>query len=416
MALITLGLSHHRAPVEVRTQYSFAESDIPDALARLRGLRGVDEAAMISTCNRTEIFAVTAPENEGLLLDWWRRERGGADLRPYIYQHRDLGSVRHSLRVACGLDSMVLGEPQILGQMKQSFQQAQHAHSLGPVLSRLFQHSFSVAKLVRTQTDIGAHPVSIAYAAVQMAKRIFADFRHCTAVLIGAGETGQLFARHLGQHGVGKLIIANRSLEKAQTLAKELHGYAISLNDLPTVLGEADLIVSSTSAPGTVLDKAMMDKALKSRRRKPVFAIDLAVPRDIAAEVGSLEDVYLYTVDDLKAVIGENLKLRQAAAQQAEGLVDHYAHEFTRWLESRDAASTIRALRQQARQHRDEVLDKAQRKLAQGVAVEDVLQFVADTLSNKLLHAPVSKLRGADAVEQALLLTSARQLFDLPEE
>lgn len=418
MTLVTLGLSHHRAPVEARERLSFTEPDLPAAVTRLRALPSVNEAAILSTCNRTEIMAVTALGEEARLLEWWRRERQAPEgyIEKFAYTHRDLGSVTHSLRVAAGLDSMIVGEPQILGQMKQSFAVASEVRSLGPVLSRLFQHSFSVAKLVRSQTQVGAHPVSVAYAALQLARRIFSDLQGQTAVLIGAGEMIQLVARHLHQHGVGRIVVANRSLDRADRLAREVHGYAISLADLPNYLGEADLIISSTAARGLVLEREAMERAIRSRRRKPVFMIDLAVPRDIDPKIAQLEDIYLYTIDDLRAVITENLKLREEAARQAEVLIETQAQEFARWLESRDAGSTIQQLRARARHSRDEVLEKARRKLAAGEPIEDVLGFVADTLSNKILHAPSQVLRRADAVEQALLLSATRKLFDLPEE
>jgi glutamyl-tRNA reductase len=418
MALVTLGLSHHLAPVETRERLAFAESDLPAALTRLRALPGVDEAAILSTCNRTELMLVTALEEESRLIEWWRRERQASEpsLEKFLYTHRDLGSVRHSLRVASGLDSMIVGEPQILGQMKQSFALASQAHALGPVLSRLFQHAFAVAKLVRSSTQIGAHPVSMAYAAVQMARRIFADLSKQTALLIGAGEMTSLLARYLQQQGVGRIVVANRSLERAEKLAREVHGYAISLDDLHSYLGDADLIVSSTAARGHVLERETMERAMRARRRKPVFMIDLAVPRDIDPRIADMPDVYLYTIDDLRSVVTENLKLREEAARQADVLIDEHAREFSRWLETKDSGHTIGEIRARARAHRDEVLEKARRKLAAGEPVEEVMSFIADTLANKLLHAPSSALKRAGAVEQALLLAAARKLFDLPDE
>lgn len=418
MALLTLGLSHHQTPLSARERMAFTEADLPAALTRLRALPGVSEAAILSTCNRTEITTVAELEEEPRLLEWWRRERQAAtaDFEPYLYRHRDLGSVQHSLRVASGLDSMIVGEPQILGQMKQSFALATEQKTLGPVLSRLFQHAFAVAKQVRSDTQIGAHPVSVAYAAVQMARRIFSDLREQTALLIGAGEMMQLVARHLHQQGVGRIIVANRSLDRANTLAREVRGYAITLEDLPGYLGDADLIVSSTAARGFILDREALTRARHKRRRKPVFMIDLAVPRDIDPRVAEMDDTYLYTIDDLRHVVAGNLKLREEAARQAEALIDEHALEFTRWLDSRDAAGTIHALRAQARAQRDQVLEKARRRLAAGASPEEVMAFVADTLSNKLLHAPSAALRHADAVEQALLLSAARKLFDLKDE
>jgi glutamyl-tRNA reductase len=418
MALLTLGLSHHSAPVETRERLAFTASEIPDALSRLRALPGVAEAAILSTCNRTEIFAVAAPGDEPRLLDWWQRERqapAGA-IEKHTYVLRDRGTVRHSLRVACGLDSMVLGEPQILGQMKTAFAQAQGVKALGPVLSRLFQHSFSVAKLVRSETEIGAHPVSIAYAAVQMATHIFTDLRNQSVLLIGAGETIQLLATHLKAHGVGRMVVANRSLERAQTLAAALGGYAIGLGEIDSHLAESDVVISCTAARGFILGREPVARAIGRRRRKPVLMIDLAVPRDLDPAIAALEDVYLYTLDDLKTVIAGNMKQRENAAKQAEVLVEDQATQFERWLESRDAAVTIRRLREHARLSRDEVLDKAARKLASGESPEAVMAFVADTLTNKLLHAPSKALRSADAVEQSMLMDAAEKLFALPPE
>ncbi len=417
MSVITLGLSHHTAPVEARGRLAFTDVELPGALVRLRGLTGVREAAILSTCNRTEIVTVAEVEDEPRLKDWWRRERQVelALVEQHSFVHRDHSAVLHSLRVAAGLDSLVVGEPQILGQMKQAYATAIHEKTLGPVLMRLFQHSFAVAKKVRTDTEIGAHPVSAAYAAVQIARRIFSDFSKQTALLIGAGETIHLFARHLRGQGIGRMIVANRSLENAQRLAREIGAFAISLDDLPAHLAEADLVVSSTAARNLIISRTLMEAALAKRRRKPVFLIDLAVPADLDPKIRELPDCYLYTVDDLRTVISENLKARSVAAEQAEIMLIDHAAEFSRWMESRDAAPTILALRKQARGYRDEVLEKARRKLAAGASAESVMLFVADTLANKLLHAPSAALKKADAVEQALLLNAAQTLFDLPE-
>jgi len=418
MAFITLGLSHHSAPVEARERLAFTDAELPAALTRLRAMAGVDEAAILSTCNRTEILVVSEPELAPVLIEWWRRELNAPAglIEQFVYTHRDQGAVLHSLRVASGLDSMVVGEPQILGQMKGSFALATETQALGPVLSRLFQHAFAVAKVVRSQTQVGAHPVSVAYAAVQMARQIFSDLEQQTALLVGAGDTIQLIARHLRGQGIGRIVVANRSLERAERLAREVHGYAIALSDLNAYLGDADLVISSTAAREHVIGQAAMKLALKKRRRKPVFMIDLAVPRDLDPKIADLEDVYLYTLDDLRNVIAANLQLRAEGAKQAEVLVETYSRDFTRWLESRDAGHVIRRLREQARAHRDEVMIKARRKLASGVSAEEVLGFVADTLSNKLLHAPSHRLRSADSVEQAMLVNAARKLFDLPDD
>lgn len=417
MTLLTLGLSHRSAPVAARERAAFAEADIALALQRLHALPCVSEAAILSTCNRTELSVVAEPDAVNQVLGWWSRDRDLplADIEKHLYVHRDTGSVTHQLRVAAGLDSMVIGEPQILGQVKQSFAHASAAHTLGPILGRLFQHTFAVSKLVRSRTQIGAHPVSMAYAAVQMARHLFTDLGGQTALLIGAGEIMQLLARHLHRQGVGRVIIANRSLDRAARLAREIQGFAIGLDDLPNYLGQADLIISSTAARGYVLEREPMARAISRRRHKPVFMIDLAVPRDIDPGIAGLNDVYLYTVDDLRAVIKENLKIREAAAQQADALIENYARDFDRWLESRDAGDTIQRIRAAGRAHRDAVLEKAQRRLANGESPEAVMAFVADTLANKLLHAPSHALRSAGGVDQAWLLGAAQKLFELPD-
>ena len=418
MALITVGLSHHLAPLAVRERVAFADAEQGEALARLRGLPGVLEAAMLSTCNRTEVMVRLDEADDSRLLQWWQRERQLPDgfLEQYRYTHRDHGSVLHNLRVASGLDSMIVGEPQILGQMKQAYARAVASRSAGAVLSRLYQHSFAVAKLVRSRTQLGAHPVSVAYAAVQMAKRIFTDFSRETALIVGAGEVAELLARHLRGQGIGRLIIANRNLERAQRLARTVSGYAVPLSDVPNYLSDADLIISSTGARGLVVAREAVERGMVRRRRKPQFMIDLAVPRDIDPAIAELEDVYLYTLDDLRVVVSGNMKRREQEARLAEALVEDSASGFCRWLDARDASGTIRELRDKARAYRDEVLAKARRRIAAGRPVDEVLEFVASTLSHKLVHAPSATLRNADAVEQALLLASARKLFDLPED
>ncbi|WP_043766139.1 glutamyl-tRNA reductase [Algiphilus aromaticivorans] len=418
MALIALGLSHHNAPVEVRSQLAFTENEAADALARLRARDGVREAALLSTCNRTEILGVLDPAAEAVIPAWWSAERGMPveRIRPHLRVHRDLAAIRHSLRVASGLDSLVIGEPQILGQMKQAYALAEGTQTAGPILSRLFQHAFAVAKLVRTQTEIGAHPVSVAYAAVQMARRIFTDLSDQTAVLIGAGETMQLIARHLRAQGVTRIIVANRTIAKAEHLAREVHGYAIALADLPERLSDADLLVSSTGSRDPVVAIDAVRHALSKRRHKPMCMIDLAVPRDIDARVGGLDDVFLYTVDDLRQIIARNMDLREQAAEQAEALITDRAEAFNRWLESREVAGTIRNLRGRAADHRQDVMDWARRRLAAGDDPEAVLEQATHTLTNRLAHAPSRALRVADPVEQSLLKSAARKLFDLSED
>ncbi len=417
MSLIALGINHRTAPVEIRERIAFPAETLGDALRALTEQQGVAEAAILSTCNRTELYC-HVEEGEATALIHWLADyhRLPADrLEPCTYVHRDLEAVRHMLRVASGLDSMVLGEPQILGQMKTAFRDAQEAGTLGSLLNRLFQHTFAVAKQVRTDTAIGASPVSVAFAAVSLARQIFGDLDRNTALLIGAGETIELAARHLHQHGLGRMIIANRTVERAHSLAAEFNAYAIALDEIPAHLQEADIVISSTASPTPLLHKAEVQTALKARKHRPMFMVDIAVPRDIAPEVAELEDVYLYTVDDLHSVIQENMASRQEAARQAEEIIEVQAEHFMGWLRSLDAAATIRAYRAQADAIRGEVLEKARRQLAQGKDPEQVLEFLAHTLTNKLIHAPSSALRQAGADERGDLIELARELFGLDE-
>jgi glutamyl-tRNA reductase len=334
-------------------------------------------------------------------------------VNPYLYIHRDREAVSHLFAVASGLDSMILGEPQILGQVKNAFQTAQNAGAVGKLLGRLFQATFAVAKQVRTDTAIGSSPVSVAFAAVTLARQIFADLSAQTALLVGAGETIELAARHLHQHGIGRMIVANRTVERAHGLAAQFDGFAIALTEIAAHLPEADIVISSTASPLPILGKGTVESALKKRRHRPVFMVDIAVPRDIEPEVAELEDVYLYTVDDLEEVIQENMRSRQEAAEQAKEIIETHADEFMGWLRSLDALTVIQDFRSRAESIRDEVLDKALRQIAAGKPAEEALQFLATTLTNKLLHAPSTQLRAAGSNGQIQLLEAASTLFQL---
>jgi glutamyl-tRNA reductase len=338
------------------------------------------------------------------------------DLQPYLYRYADHQAVRHILRVAAGLDSMVLGEPQILGQVKAAYQAANDAGTLGSRLERLFQHTFAVAKQVRTDTRIGASPVSVAFAAVGLAKQIFADLPRRAALLIGAGDTIELVARHLHENGVGRLIVANRTLERAHALVAPFGGYAIALDEIPAHLGEADIVIAATASPGLMLDAARVRACLRQRRRRPMFMVDLAVPRDIDPAVVDLDDVYLYTVDDLKDIIQENLRSRQAAAEQAEEIIDHQVEHFMAWLRAQDSVAHIRALRQRAETVRDEALARARRQLAQGKDPAEVLECFANLLTNKLMHSPCAGLREAAARGDVEMLNLIKMLYRLNGE
>jgi glutamyl-tRNA reductase len=413
MPLLTFGINHKTAPVAIRERVAFAPERVPDALQELLERPAVNEAAILSTCNRTELYCEVSSNDSAPIAAWFSdyHDLPLKEVAPYSYALPDQTAVRHMLRVASGLDSMVLGEPQILGQMKAAYSTAKQAGTLHTLLDRLFQHTFTVAKQVRTDTAIGSSPVSVAFAAVSLAKQIFTDLAGQTALLIGAGETIELAARHLRENGIGRIIIANRTLERAHTLATEVNGYAIGLEDIPGHLAEADVLISSTASPLPILGKGAVESALKQRRRRPMFMVDIAVPRDIETEVGSLSDVYLYTVDDLDEVIQENLRSRQDAATQAEEIIDTQVAHFMGWLRSLDAVDVICRYREHGEQLRNTELARAHRLLASGKPAEEVLQNLARGLTNKLLHTPCTNLRQAGYDGRDDLLQAAEELY-----
>lgn len=424
MTLIAFGINHKTAPVDIREKVAFAPEKMESALHECVKNGEVNEAAIVSTCNRTELY-FSLHENEAKeydfkkQLEWFCQYHNlkVEDVEPYIYLHSNNNAVQHILRVASGLDSLVLGEPQILGQIKDAYSTANNAGTIGRQLNRLFQHTFSVAKQVRTDTAIGASPVSVAFAAVTLSKRIFANLSEHTALLIGAGETTELVARHLADQGVNKMIVANRTVERAQSLANNFNAEAIALSDMPERLVEADIIISSTASQLPILGKGAVERALKLRKHRPMFMVDIAVPRDIEPEVGSLDDVYLYTVDDLHEVIEEGRHSREEAAKQAEEIIENQVDHFMGWLRSLKGVDTIRALREQAEQKRDEQLSLAQKQLAAGKDPEQVMNDLARTLTNKLIHEPSAQLNQAAYSGRKELLDHARELFNLePEE
>lgn len=417
MPLIALGINHRTAPVDIRERVAFPPEHLTEALHELTLLSDVHAAAILSTCNRTEIYCGLDTELPSDVIEWLSRYHrlSVEQLLPYLYVYPEQAAVRHMFRVAAGLDSMILGEPQILGQMKSAYQSAVAAGTLDLQLNKLFQHTFAVAKQIRTDTAIGASPVSVAFAAVSLARQIFGDLGKQTALLIGAGETIELAARHLADHQLGRMIVANRTVERAHTLAAEFNGYAIALSEMPSHLAEADIIISSTASQLPILGKGAVERALKQRKHRPIFMVDIAVPRDIEPEVAQLEDVYLYTVDDLQEVIQDNLKSRQEAAIQAEEIIEVQCAHFLGWLRSLDAVSTIRDFREQADMTRDDVLEKARQLLTQGKDPEQALQFLAHTLTNKLIHTPSANLRQAGFDGRGDLILAARELLGLPK-
>jgi len=418
MSLLALGLNHKTAPLEIREQVAFAPDKLQQALNSLKEVDVVREAAIVSTCNRTELYCCLSGSSSQAVLDWFHRYHNiDADkITSYLFQHQDRDAIKHLLRVSSGLDSLVLGEPQILGQIKTAYQAASQFGSLNQQLNKLFQHAFSVAKQVRTDTAIGSSPVSVAFAAVSLAKQIFGDLKPLSALMIGAGETIELAVRHLHANNIGHITIANRTIERARTLADEFEGSnAISLNDIPNVLPQADIVISSTASPLPILGKGAVEHALKVRKHRPMFMVDIAVPRDIEAQVSELDDVYLYTVDDLEEVIEENLQSRREAAAQAEEMIEAHVERFMAWLRSLDAVDTIKSYRQQAQQTQQAVLEQAQKRLAQGRPAEEVLDYLAHTLTNKLLHTPSEQLRKAGQNGQRELIIAARELFNIKD-
>ena len=417
MAFLALGINHKTASVDVRERVAFTPEQLVEALQQLCRVTPSREAAILSTCNRSELYLeqdqLQADDVLRWLADYHRLNID--DLRACAYVHSDNDAVRHMMRVASGLDSMVLGEPQILGQMKSAYAVAREAGTVGPLLGRLFQATFSTAKTVRTDTAIGENPVSVAFAAVSLAKQIFADLHRSQALLIGAGETISLVARHLHDQGIKRIVVANRTLERASQLAEQFGAHAVLLSDIPQELAYSDIVISSTASQLPILGKGAVERALKQRKHKPMFMVDIAVPRDIEPEVGELDDVYLYTVDDLHEVIEENLKSRQDAAQAAEALVASGAEDFMQRLRELAAVDVLKAYRQQAERLRDEELARAQRLLANGVDVEDVLAQLARGLTNKLLHAPSVKLKKISADGRFEALAVAQELFALDE-
>ena len=417
MGILTLGLNHNTAPVSIRERLAFSAEQLTESLRGLIRLPSIGEAAILSTCNRTEFYCGAEFGGGEAIIDWLSstRQLRREEFQPYLYAHTDAATIRHMFRVACGLDSMILGEPQILGQMKTAYQTASEAGTLGRTLGRLFQHTFTAAKKVRTDTAIGSSPVSVAFAAVRLAQRIFDSLSEQTAVLIGAGETIELTARHLSENGIGEIIIANRTYDKAHTLAQQFNGFAISLAELPQHLVKADIVVSSTASQLPILGKGSVESALRARRHKPMFLVDLAVPRDIEPEVQHLRDVYLYTVDDLRNTVEENLKSRQEAARQAEEIIDTEVEHFLAWLRAQGATATIRDFRLQAEALRDEALAKARQALRGGKAPEDALDLLANLLTNKLIHIPSAQIRQASVYERHDLIAAARELFQLKD-
>ena len=419
MSVFALGLNHTTAPLDLRGRFAFAPESLPPALRALQDkLRRVTpEAALVSTCNRTELYvaAERVPPQELVAptLNWLAGHGGvSADhLRGHTYVLEDRAAARHAFRVASGLDSMVLGEPQILGQMKQAVRHADEAGTLGTTLHQMFQRSFSVAKEVRTATEIGAHSISMAAAAVRLASQLFEKLSDVHVLFVGAGEMIELVATHFAARSPKSMAVANRTLERGEKLAARFGAQALRLSDLPTRLHEFDAVVSCTASSLPIIGLGAVERALKLRRHRPMFMVDLAVPQDIEPEVGSLSDVYLYTVDDLSALVQTAGEKRQAAVQQAEAIIDAGVQSFAHWLDQRSAVPLIQALNRQAEDWSTAALLRARRQLAKGESVDAVLEALTRGLTNKMLHGTLAELHSVDGAEREQLANTVSRLF-----
>jgi glutamyl-tRNA reductase len=408
--LYALGLNHQTAPLEVRERVVFHVERLREALTQVKGAVA-SEAAILSTCNRTELYF--SGEQPAAAADWLARfhRMEPAELAPYLYTRPQDQAVRHAFRVASGLDSMVLGEPQILGQMKDAARAAASAGTLGTVLHRLFQRSFSVAKEVRSTTRLGAASVSMAAAAVKLAARIFPSLREQSVLFIGAGEMIELCATHFAAQAPARITVASRTLERAGRLAHRFNGQAIELKALAEHLHEHDIVVSSTASSLPILGKGLVERALRARRRRPIFMVDLAVPRDIEPEVAELDDVFLYTVDDLAGIVSANLDARRSAVEQAEAIIDTQVGQFMNWMHLRENVPLIRALRENAEAARRHEVERALRALERGEAPAAVLEALSQGLTNKLMHGPTQALGEAAAQERGALTEALTRLF-----
>ncbi|MEK9825180.1 MAG: glutamyl-tRNA reductase [Methylotenera sp.] len=417
MQLYVIGVNHTTAPLQIREHIAFNSDLLGNALHELTDY-GASEAAILSTCNRTELYCST--DNPEKALNWLSEyhKLDKEAIAPYVYTLPNDAAVKHAFRVASGLDSMVLGEPQILGQFKQSVKIAQDAGTLGTLLHKLFQRTFEVAKEVRTNTDIGANSISMAAAAVKLAQRIFGDIHQQKVLFIGAGEMIELCADHFAAQKPKSITIANRTIERGSNLAEKIAQQQVTaqatlLNDLPAHFAEFDIVVTSTASQLPIIGLGMVETAIKTRRHRPIFMVDLAVPRDVEAEVADLDDVFLYTVDDLAQVVSDGIENRQSAAQEAELIVENRVENFMQWFKQRDAVPTIKALRDQFENTRKAELEKALKQLQKGESPEKVLEAFSNGLTNKFLHAPSHALSHTHAEEHAKLEALLKQLYQI---
>ncbi len=420
MALLALGINHNSASISIREKVAFQPELMAEALEDARNQAQLEEVVILSTCNRTELIASVAGDNgeDGgrRALEWLAEyHRVPLDqLQQCCYLHYEDSALRHAMRVASGLDSMVLGEPQIFGQMKSAYSVAHELGAVTGMLAQVFQQTFKVAKQVRTDTAIGENPVSVAFAAVSLSQRVFSNLDQTRALLIGAGETIELVARHLVEKGVNQIVVANRTLHRAQELAEQFGAHAVLLGEIPEQLVSADIVISSTASPLPILGKGAVEQALKARKHKPIFMVDIAVPRDIEAQVGDLADVYLYTVDDLKDIVESNKRSRESEARKADIIIEAGIETFKRELATLNVLDTLKSFRRQAEGVRDVELEKAMKQLASGSRAEEVLANLARGLTNKLIHHPSIQMKKASADGRTDIIAWTQDLFGLP--
>jgi glutamyl-tRNA reductase len=413
MSLFTLGISHQTAPISIRERLAFAAESLPEALASLSTVPGVEGCSILSTCNRTELYVSSEQAITRRIMEWLHEWHGLApgQFREHLYQLEHAACTYHLIKVISGMDSMIIGEPQVAGQAKQAWQLAQTAETLDTRLDRMFQHAFAAAKRVRSETGIGRDPVTLPFAALRLARQIFGGVDSLRVLLIGAGEMIEDCATHFHASGMNTLTIANRSAERAGRLAERFGARASTLDALPELLGKSDLVVACTASPGAIIDRDMFREALKQRRRQPMFALDLSVPRNISADCGELEDLYLYTIDDLRAIVESAQQQRQESLQQANAIVESEVATFERWLRLQATSSTLKALRQQAQGQREVLLERARAELERGGDPEDVMRRLSHRLVNRLLHGPSIRLRQAAEAGDEDLLAAARYYF-----
>ncbi len=413
MSLSVVGISHHTAPIAIRERLAFPADSLPDALRSLAATPGIDGCAIVSTCNRTEIFTSSQRPSTRLITDWlhaWHRLDPG-QFQEHLYHLEQSAGIFHLMKVVCGADSMVVGEPQIAGQVKQAWQLARDTDTLDSKLDRMFQHAFAGSKRVRSETGIGQNPVTLPFAAMRLARQIFGSLDRLRVLLIGAGEMIEDCAIHFGDSGIRGMSIANRSIERAETLAERFAARPYTLDELPRLLPEHDMVLACTGSKEPILTRPMIKTALASRRHRPMFALDLSVPRNIDPTAGDLGDLFLYTIDDLHAIVESGHKQRMAALQKAMEIIEAEVTTFERWLRLQSTSATLKELRQRAQQERDDLLEQAIQDLAAGKEAEAVVRRMGHKLVNRLLHGPSIRLRQAAESDDEALLEAARFYF-----